>query len=356
MGFCLPLLNPIVGSVLTFACMLPIYWLSYETTVRPLLPMEFSLLTLLIMYITHVLISYFKESYEKQKVIGIFGRYVPPALAQAISKNPQAVDLTGETRELTIMFCDVRGFTSHAENMSPHELSALLNAMFTPLTQVIHRHGGTIDKFIGDALMAFWGAPLEDKNHAANAVNAAFDIQKAMVALNEDFAKRDWPQLTMGIGINTGVVHVGNMGTRDRIAYTVIGDAVNLAARLESLTRIFNVPIIVGERTRKAFPAARYRELGLVEIKGKQKLARVFEPTEPTLALDSTAAAKAQNHNVALAHYYQREWQDAQAAFQKLAELDPSDPTCPYYLERIATFMETPPADDWRGEIRFTVS
>ena len=254
------------------------------------------------------------------------------------------------------MFCDVRDFTTHAEDMDPKELSALLNAMFTPLTEVVHRHGGTIDKFIGDALMAFWGAPLHDPLHAAHAISAAFEMQDAMSRLGVEFARRGWPRLRIGIGVNTGVVHVGNMGSRYRMAYTVIGDAVNLAARLESLTRIFDVPIIVGEGTRAAFPGAGYRELGLVKIKGKQRPARVFEPSSPNLDPHSTAIAQLQRHNTALAHYYDRQWLDAQQEFRKLALADPHDPIYRYYLERIDAFMITPPADDWRGELRFTVS
>jgi adenylate cyclase len=356
MALLLPILNPIAGSVLTFLCMLPVYWMGCSSTVRPLLPMEFSLLTILVMYVVHVLVSYFKETYKKQKVIRLFGQYVPPALAQALSRNPGDVTLGGEARELTILFCDVRDFTSHAENMDPKELSALLNAMFTPLTEVVHRHGGTIDKFIGDAMMAFWGAPLHDAQHAGNAINAAFEMQQAMEQLNSEFEQRGWPQLTVGIGINTGVVHVGNMGSRYRMAYTVIGDAVNLASRLESLTRVFNVPIIVGENTRAAFPAAGYRELGLVEVKGKQLLTRVFEPRKPNLDPASTVVEKTARHNTALAHYYQRQWSEAQRAFRKLAQENPSDPIYQHYLERIGDFIESPPPDDWRGELRFRVS
>ncbi|MFT5176136.1 MAG: adenylate cyclase [Gammaproteobacteria bacterium] len=356
MATLLPVLKPIAGSVLTFACMTPVYWMGFTTTVRPLLPMEFSLLTILLMYIVHVLVSYFKETYQKQKVIDIFSQYVPPSLAQALSRNPGAVELGGEARELTIMFCDVHDFTQTAEDMDPKELSALLNAMFTPLTEVVHRHGGTIDKFIGDALMAFWGAPLHDPMHAGNAISAAFEMQQAMTTLNLEFAARGWPQLSVGIGVNSGVVHVGNMGSRYRMAYTVIGDAVNLASRLESLTRVFNVPIVVGESTRKLFPAAGYRELGLVKIKGKQNLARVFEPSQAGMDPDSTVLAKTQRHNTALAHYYQRQWLDAQKLFRRLADADPYDPLYNYYLERIDTFMRAPPPDDWRGELRFTVS
>jgi len=337
MAVLLPLLSPIGGSLLTFACMLPVYWLGYETTRRPLVPMEFLLLVILALYVIHVLASYFREVHKKQEVISLFGQYVPPDLAARLGRDPHALDLEGEARELTVLFCDVQDFTSHAERMEPRELTALLNALLTPLTEVVHRHHGTIDKYMGDAMMAFWGAPLTDPHHAAHAVAAAYDMQDAVARLAVEFERHGWPALTLGIGINTGIVNVGNMGSRYRMAYTAIGDAVNLASRLEALTRVFQVPIIVGESTRKAFPAATYRELGLVQVKGKQELTRVYEALRPNLDPESTAVARLARHKHAL------------------AVSRPDDPLYGYYLERIGEFRATPPAEHWRGELRFTV-
>ena len=156
--------------------------------------------------------------------------------------------------------------------------------------------------------------------------------------------------------INTGVAHVGNMGSRYRMAYTAIGDSVNMASRFESLTRLFSCPIIVGEATRRAFPAAGYRELGLVEIKGKQELARVFEPFHPSLDPDSTTVGRLSRHESGLAAYYARDWDQAAEHFGALHEASPGDPLYAYYLARISEFRETPPADSWRGEVRFSVS
>jgi adenylate cyclase len=355
MAVMLPLLSPIAGSLLTFVCMLPVYWLGYTVLKRPLIPMEFSLVTILVLYIVHVLLGYFREVHQKQEVIKLFGQYVPPALAARLGADPGAVDMLGEARELSIVFCDVWDFTSRAERLEPRELSALLNALFTPLTEIVHRHDGTIDKYMGDAMMAFWGAPLAEPRHAAKAVSAAFQMQEAVAALTPAFARRGWPALRIGIGINTGVAHVGNMGSQYRMAYTAIGDVVNLASRLESLTRVFGAPIIVGENTRRAFAAPTYRELGLVHVKGKQQLTRIFEPFQPSLDADSTVLARLHAHNTALACYYARDWDGAAARFGALHAQDPGDRLYGYYLERIREFRVTPPPPDWCGELRFSV-
>jgi len=352
----LPMLAPIPASVLAFLCMLPVYWLGWRSTTRPLIPLEFSLLTILVLYASHVLVSWFREVHQKQQVINVFGQYVPPDLAQRLSRDPTAGSLEGEARELSVLFCDAKDFTRHAERLEPRELSALLNALLTPLTEVVHRHGGTIDKYLGDGMMAFWGAPLADARHAAHAVSAAFELQQAVARLAAPFAARGWPALAIGIGINTGVAHVGNMGSRYRMAYTAIGDVVNLAARLEALTRVFHCPIIVGEATRNAFPAAGYRELGLVRVKGKQELVRIFEPFHPAMDPASTTVNRLARHQRALGAYYARDWDRAEQAFRALHEASPEDPLYVWYLDRVQEFRAAPPPADWRGELRFTIS
>jgi adenylate cyclase len=263
--------------------------------------------------------------------------------------------MQGEAREMSVMFCDVHNFTAISERLSPAELAELLNTLLSPLTLILHRHEAVIDKYIGDAIMAFWGAPVDDPHHAANAVAAAFEIQEALVEIRKDFKARGWPEIRMGIGINTGPVIVGNMGSTYRIAYTVIGDAVNLASRLQDLTRVYNARIIVGENTRRAFPAATYRELGLVQVKGKDELARIFEPSNPAMDPASTIVANMHRHNEALRCYQTREWDQASELFALLKESNPEDPLYDYYLARIATFRDTPPPEDWQGEIRYTI-
>jgi len=341
----LPMLSPIKASLLTFLCMLPVLYLGYATPgERPLLPMEYSLLTILMLFVVNVLVSYFTETTRKQQLINAFGQYVPAELAKKISQDPEQFSLDGDSRELSVMFCDVHNFSAIAEQLEPKELAELLNTLFTPLSKILYRHHGIIDKYMGDAIMAFWGAPLPDPHHAANAVAAG------------------WPEVSMGIGINTGVVSVGNMGSEYRVAYTVIGDAVNLAARLQELTRVYNARIIVGEATRKSCPMVTYRELGLVQVKGKNELARIYEPCNPeedpestVVATESTVVASMHRHNEALRCYYERKWETALELFRLLKDERPDDPLYDYYIKRIDEFIDEPPPDEWQGEIRFTV-
>ena len=251
----LPVLTPIRASLLTFVAMLPVLFMGYTATdQRAMLPMEYALLTILMLFVVNVLASYFAETTRKQQLINAFGQYVPAELARRISQYPGQFTLEGDSRELSIMFCDVHNFSAISEQLEPKELAELLNTLFTPLTRILYKHHGIIDKYMGDAIMAFWGAPLPDDHHASNAVAAAFEMQEAVQALMPGFNERGWPTIKVGIGINSGVVSVGNMGSEYRVAYTVIGDAVNLASRLQELTRIYSARIIVGEATRRALP------------------------------------------------------------------------------------------------------
>ena len=352
----LPLMSPIKASVLTFVAMLPVLFMGYTTTgQRALLPMEYSLLTILMLFVVNVLISYFTETARKQQLINAFGQYVPAELAKRISQDPGQFSLEGDSRELSIMFCDVHNFSAISEQLEPKELAELLNTLFTPLTRILYKHHGIIDKYMGDAIMAFWGAPLPDPHHASNAVAAAFEMQEAVQELMPGFQERGWPRIKVGIGVNTGVVSVGNMGSEYRVAYTVIGDPVNLASRLQELTRIYSARIIVGEATRRACTIVTYRELGLVQVKGKNELARIYEPSNPGMDPHSTLVTKLHRHNEALHHYYDREWDAAAKIFRRLKDEQPNDPLYDYYLKRIDEFKDDPPAPEWQGEIRFTV-
>lgn len=352
----LPFLSPIKASLVVFLCMGPVLYLGAAIkSYRPLIPMEYMLLTILMLFILHVLLDYFGQYTRKQRLMSIFGQYVPAELVDQISQDSSKFNLDGESRELTVMFCDVHDFTSISEKLTPTELATMLNTIFTPLTEIIYKHKGVIDKYMGDAVMAFWGAPVDDPHHAANAVAAAFEMQESLVGLREGFLSRGWPEVHMGIGINTGTMSVGNMGSRYRLTYTVIGDAVNLAARLQDLTRVYNAKIIVGEATRRAFPIATYRELGLVQVKGKTTLERVFEPCNPATDLESTIVANMHRHNEAIRCYQDREWELAEKLFGLLKAENPQDPLYDYYLSRIEEFKLHPPPPEWRGEIRYTV-
>ncbi len=356
LSIALPVLNPVFASVLTFVVMLPVLFLGYQVPAAPrVVPMEYALLTILVLFVVNVLLSYFTETRRKQHLLNAFGTYLPPQLVQVINRDPSRFSLEGEARELTIMFADIYDFTQISENLSPRDLTRFLNTVFTPLTEVIYKHKGTVDKYMGDAIMSFWGAPVDDPRHATNALAAALEMQEALARLRPEFAKRGWPEVHMGIGLNTGTVSVGNMGSKYRMAYTVIGDAVNLAARYQALTRVYKTGIIVGATTRKASHVGQFRELGLVAVKGKRKPARIFEPVNPGADPESTLVENMRRHNEALRSYYARDWTRAKTLFEILRDSRREDPIYPYYLERITEYQRQAPPDGWCGEIRFTV-
>ncbi|MFN7673377.1 MAG: adenylate/guanylate cyclase domain-containing protein, partial [Betaproteobacteria bacterium] len=203
------------------------------------------LLLVFLLYLLNMAYGFFIEARSKKAIAGIFGTYVPKELVDEMAKDPDAYSTKGETREMTVLFSDVRNFTSISEGLSATELTALMNAYLTEMTKTIQTERGTIDKYIGDAIMAFWGAPVKDAQHAEHALKSAIAMQQQLEDIAPDFIKRGWPKLEIGIGLNCGPMNVGDMGSAFRRAYTVMGDAVNLASRLESLTKEYGVGILV---------------------------------------------------------------------------------------------------------------
>jgi adenylate cyclase len=191
-----------------------------------------------------------------------------------MSRDPEAFSMEGESRELSVLFTDVRGFTTISEGLDPKALSNLMNEFLTPLTRIIYRHRGTIDKYMGDCIMAFWGAPLNDPQHARNAVMAGMEMHRTLEELQPHFKERGWPPIHIGVGVNSGRMSVGNMGSEIRLAYTVMGDAVNLASRLEGITKQYGVNMIVGETTRAEVPEVVFRN----STRSKSRAGRIRLP------------------------------------------------------------------------------
>jgi len=289
------------------------------------------------------------ERDQKRQIAKNFGQYIPAELVEEMVENGQEVSIGGESRELTVLFSDVRGFTTISEGLNPHDLTTLMNVFLSAMTKVIHENRGTIDKYMGDAIMAFWGAPIADPDHARHAVEAALAMDRAMPALAEDFVARGWKPIKVGIGLNTGTMTVGNMGSNFRAAYTVLGDAVNLGSRLESLTKQYGVHIIVSEFTKAAVPDLVCRELDLVRVKGKDLPVRMFEPLGFEAEIDAATHEALARYDEALALYRRQKWQAAQHAFQALAVEAPDRLVHRIYLDRIAHFLAEPPAPDWDG-------
>lgn len=316
-------------------------------------PMSYTVLALVLSYLLIEYRHYLVERDQKKQIAKTFGQYIPAELVDEMNRKGEPITIGGESREMTVLFSDVRGFTTISEGLAPPELTALMNAFLSPMTRIIHHNRGTIDKYMGDAIMAFWGAPLNDAEHARHAVKAALDMRQGMEDLSDSFVARGWKPLKVGIGLNTGVMNVGNMGSDFRLAYTVLGDAVNLGSRIESLTKQYGIDIMISEYTLQAVPDLVARELDLIRVKGKEDPVRVFEPIGFRDEISPAQTAHLDEYHQALKLYRAQDWQGAHTAFTALAEVEPGRMIHRIYLERIACFKAEPPGDDWDGVFTF---
>lgn len=318
------------------------------------LPLASGVLMILALFALDISWGYLAEARTRRQITGKFSRYVPVELVDEMIKHPeQVVSMEGESREMTILFSDVRGFTTISEGLDPKELSQLMNEFLTPLSRVVNKHSGKVDKYMGDCIMAFWGAPSLDPEHARHAMLAALEMQKTLDELQPHFRARGWPEIHIGIGVNTGKVSVGNMGSEVRVAYTVMGDAVNLASRLEGITKQYGVVAIVGENTRDAVPDFVYRELDQVRVKGKEQPVSIYEPFGPRDGVDEATLEEIARFGEALAHYRRQEWHEAERLLGDLQRLSPECKLYGIYAERIAWFRDNPPGADWDGVFVF---
>jgi len=291
---------------------------------------------------------FFVEQRNKRHLSHIFGQYIPPSLVEEIDESGQEISLEGESREMSVLFSDVRGFTTISEGLDAIELTRMMNEFLTPFTRAVQQHRGTIDKYMGDCVMAFWGAPLSDEEHAKHAVLAAFDMIAAVKSLDEPFQKKGWPAIRVGVGIASGDMNVGNMGSEFRIAYTVMGDTVNLGSRLEGITKQYGVDIIVNDRTASLVPDFTFRELDLVRVKGKNEPVAIFEPIGPSAEIPAETEAMLATHATALDAYRRKDWDLACVSFRNLKERT-DDLLYSVYLDRIERFRQEPPPDHWDG-------
>ncbi len=296
--------------------------------------------------------GYVTATRRRQRLSRIFGQYVPSEIVSELDTGGAEVSLEGESRDMSVLFSDVRGFTTISEGLGARELTQLMNEFLTPITAVIHRHRGTIDKYMGDAVMAFWGAPLPDADHAGNAVRAALDMVAEMKALHPAFRARGWPEIAIGVGIASGEMNVGNMGSRFRAAYTVLGDTVNLGSRLEGLTKKYGVDIIVSFATAARVPDLLFREIDRVRVKGKKEPIAILEPLGPRERLAEARQLAATRFAEALSYYRARNWDAAETILEELSAAD-AQPLYALYLERVRHFRVNPPPADWDGVFTF---
>jgi adenylate cyclase len=318
------------------------------------LPLATSMLMVAFLYTMNMSYGYFVESRSKRQFKDLFGQYVPPELVDRMAADPRKYSMQPRAAELTILFSDVRGFTSISEALKPEELREYINDYLTDMSGIIRsKHNGTLDKYIGDAIMAFWGAPMDDAQHARNGVLAALDMQKECEVLNARFAARGWPTLKIGVGLNTGNVRVGDMGSQVRRAYTVMGDPVNVASRLEARTKYYGVGVLVGQATRKAVPDLVFREVDRIKVKGKDEALNIYEPVGLASDVSPETLDELRIWSRALQSYRAQKWDDADTDLGNLQRLAPERGLYKLYAERVAAFRNNPPSAGWDGVTAF---
>jgi adenylate cyclase len=351
----LPLLSPQRATLVTLAFLViaaagNLAFFQYAHLVFPLASI---LLIIVVLFILNMAYGFFVEARGRRQITGLFGQYVPPEVVDEMARDPEKASMQPESREMTVLFTDVRGFTTISEGLDPKALSALMNEFLTPLTEVIYKHRGTIDKYMGDCIMAFWGAPLHDPQHARNGVLAGLEMQRTLKAMQPELRAKSWPVIRIGVGLNTGRMSIGNMGSKVRLAYTVMGDAVNLASRLEGITKEYGADIIVGEDTKNAVPDIVFREIDRVRVKGKDTAVTIYEPLGQAGEVHKSILDEAELFHESLELYRQQEWDMAELRLLRLKTTSPDARLYDTFLERIAFLRSTPPGPGWDGAFTF---
>ena len=317
------------------------------------LPLASSLLMTAALFALNMSWGYFVESRSKRQFTALFGQYVPPELVDKMAQDPEKYSMEGKSEELTVLFSDIVGFTSISESLEPKELSQFINDYLTAMSLVIRNNRGTLDKYIGDAIMAFWGAPVAEPDHARLAVISAMGMQTELDKLRAQMLARGWPDIRIGVGVNTGNMRVGDMGSKLRRAYTVMGDAVNLGSRLEGLTRVYGVGIIVGPNTKQAVKDIVFRELDRVKVKGKHEPVDIFEPVGIEGQVDKKIMDEIKLWHKALRAYRAQKWDEAEMDLFNLQRMSPESKLYQLYFERIKQCRIDSPGPDWDGVTAF---
>jgi adenylate cyclase len=364
-GIMMIILVPRLNSIWTFllaialiGSLLGIAW-HYYTSARELVDASYPSLCIFSMFVVLSYLNYMREERERAQVKDAFSHYVSPALLEQLAENPEKLSLGGETREISVLFSDIRGFTTISERFNAQELTRFINKFLTPMTNVILERQGTIDKYMGDAIMAFWNAPLEVPNHPHQACHAALEMQVAVKALNELLREESeseggaqYMPINIGVGINTDECCVGNMGSDQRFDYSALGDGVNLGARLEGQSKTYGVDIVLGPNTYEAvkddFATI---ELDLIQVKGKTEPVQIYALLGGENVRDDASFRQLKQYAQQMIASYRRcEWDEAEAAAKSMAAADASLQTlAQLYFGRIAEYRKTPPPDDWAG-------
>ncbi|MBW1973222.1 MAG: hypothetical protein DRG20_04080 [Deltaproteobacteria bacterium] len=313
------------------------------------LNLTYPLFSCLSVYVAVVIFKYMTEEREKKRIKGIFQHYVAPSVVDEILRRKEELKIGGERRELSVLFSDIRGFTEISENMHPVHLTSFLNKYLTPMTEIVFKHEGTLDKYMGDAIMAIFGAPIYKSDHAKKACLAALDMIKTLKELKKEWERKGMPIVNIGIGINSGLMAVGNLGSSILFDYTVMGDNVNLGSRLEGLNKEYGTNIIISEYTYKLIGNNFYlRELDLVRVKGKKKPVRIYEligDNKPSSAVMRSITFFEQ----ALKAYREMKWEDAIYLFEQAKSENSKDKASELFILRCKLYKDSPPPADWDG-------
>lgn len=310
----------------------------------------FPMLMISATFVSLTFYKYFTEERKKRELKGTFEKYVSPAIVAEVLSDPENIELGGKKMELTVMFSDVRGFTTISEKLDPRALSDLLNSYLTPMTNLVFTHKGTLDKYMGDAIMAFWGAPIHFPDHAKHACRCALEMLDKLKELQEEYRAKGLPEIDIGIGLNTGDMSVGNMGSDTVRSYTVMGDAVNLGSRLEGINKQYGTRIIISEFTLNAIKDDFVtREVDWVRVKGKAQPVRIFELVGEIGKVDEKRRELIKLFDEGFKLYHAREFTTAVEVFKQALEIESHDACTQLYIERCEDYVTEPPSADWDG-------
>ena len=355
LAFALPLLSAakaVATSVVVLLLLVGQNLLLY-TGAGLVLPLAGAIAMTLTAFALNMSYGYFIESRSKRELANLFGTYVPPELVDEMVKDPDSYSMKATNKELTVMFCDMRGFTKMSERMEPVQLQELLNQVFNRLTDIIRSNRGTIDKYMGDCVMAFWGAPVETSEHAFLAAKSALEMSNAVRTINEEHRQKGLPEIGVGVGLNTGLMCVGDMGSQVRRSYTVIGDAVNLGSRLEGLSKAYGVDIVVSESTRALAPQFAWQELDRVRVKGKEQAVAIFWPLAPADRIEKAQADELKVWGAFLKAYRSQDWDQCDTLLVNLHRMNPKKYLYELYSERVASMRLLPFDPAWDGATNF---
>ena len=325
----------------------------YKYVIDPVYP----LLSAIGTYIGVTLSSFYLTESERSQIRNAFGMYLSPTMVKEVSENPERLTLGGEDRELTILFLDVRGFSALSETMGPTDITTFLNNFLTPMTEILQKHNATIDKYIGDAIVAFWNAPLDDANHAQNSARAVLEMQESLAELNRSYPDDvdfKWPgEVKIGLGLNTGLCCVGNLGSEQRFSYSMIGDAANLAARIEGLTKQYGLTNLIGRETAGRLEKFAVLEIDIVSVVGRVTPEAIYILLGgPDVARSDLFASLKERHQSFLTAYRDQIWDSATSLARELMATSQGLGLPPYYemmIGRIEGFKSDPPSSDWGG-------